>query len=191
MASALFLLSVALPLATVACKSKKPDASSAPTDPDQQYPGPNPSGGIIMSAITGCDDIPTCERECDAGASDRCRRLAVSYSFGQGVDKNETTATALFVKACDQGNASACVSAGQMYEFHHGVDKDDARAAGYYRASCDLGWGAGCVNYGIMLENGRGVPQDKASAKALYDSACKQGAQVACKRRDDVDLGQK
>jgi TPR repeat protein len=173
-----------------ACNSKKmPDLvplGGNAGDPGDQ-PAPNPSGGIVVNAIMACDDIPTCDRECDAGASDRCRRLAVSYFSGQNVEQDETHATALFVKACDMGNASACLSVGQMYEYHHGVPKDDARAVKAYRASCDLGWAAGCVNYGIMLENGRGVPQDLAAARALYESGCKQGGKQACAYRDALD----
>ena len=156
-------------------------------DDPSDTPAPNPSGGIVVNAIMACDDIPTCDRECDAGASDRCRRLGVSYFSGTNVDKDETHATALFVKACDLGNASACLSVGQMYEYHHGVDKDDARAARAYRSSCDLGWAAGCVNYGIMLENGRGVPKDLTAARALYESGCKQGGKQACAYRDALD----
>jgi TPR repeat protein len=178
----------ALVLGAAGCKGKMPDlVPLGSTDPASDTPAPNPSAGIVVNAIMACDDLPTCDRECDAGASDRCRRMAVSYFSGINADKDETHATALFVKACDMGNASACLSEGQMYEYHHGVDKDDTRAAKAYRSSCDLGMAAGCVNYGIMLENGRGVPQDLAAARALYENGCSQGGKQACAYRDALD----
>ena len=124
-----------------------------------------------------------CLRECDAGQADRCRRLGVTYEFGQSdAGKNETLGTAFFDRSCELGNASGCVSSGQMHEYAHGVPVDLPKAAAAYEKACAIGWQVGCANWAIMLENGRGVPKDEERAKSLYDGACKAGAGLACER---------
>jgi TPR repeat protein len=146
-----------------------------------EQPAP-PSTMTIANMFGVCDDVAQCERECDAGQADRCRRLGATYQFAQGAAKDEKKATAYYELACSENNAPACVSSGQMYEFSHGVAKDDAKAAGYYKKGCDLGYMVGCANYAIMLENGRGVPKDIPQATTIYANACKAGAGLACDR---------
>jgi TPR repeat protein len=147
-----------------------------------------PSASVITVGVSlgGCDDVQECERECDAGSADRCRRLAVSYAFGQGTQKNEGVATALYEHACAMGDSPACVFAGQMHEYAHGVPKDDRAAAGLYEAACTHGWAAGCYNLAILFENGRGVPTDLPKAAELYRSACTAGATTACDKAKEL-----
>lgn len=146
-----------------------------------------PSASVVSIgvAVGTCDDVALCEKECDAGSADRCRRLAATYAFGRGVNKDEAAATNLYAHACDMGDAPACVFAGQMHEYAHGVPKDDAEAVRLYDRACDLGWAAGCYNLAIMFENGRGVPRDRAKAAALYGVACAAGAKPACDKARD------
>jgi TPR repeat protein len=151
---------------------------------------PAPSSSVITLGIAlgGCDDLPACERECDAGSADRCRRLAATYALGQGVDQDETRATALYEHACELGDPSACMFAGQMNEFARGVPKDDAKASRLYGRSCDLRWAPGCYNLGIMVERGTGVPQDRTRAGDLYQMACSAGARGACEKAKEMHL---
>jgi TPR repeat protein len=141
--------------------------------------------------MAACEDIPLCERECDAGQADPCRRLAVAYEFGKVGDgaKDETRGTAYFDRSCELGNASGCVSSGQMHEYGHGVPIDMPKAAAGYAKACDLGWQVGCANYAIMLENGRGVAKDLDKARTLYAAACKAGAGLACDRLKVLSAG--
>ncbi len=137
----------------------------------------------IANTMGDCEDVAACDRECDAGSGESCRRLAVTYEFGRSdAGKNETIGTAFFDRACALGDAPGCVSSGQMHEYWHGVEKDFPRAAAAYQKACTLGWQVGCANWAIMLENGRGVEKDLAKAKELYDGACKAGAGLACER---------
>jgi len=152
-----------------------------------QEPAPRASVITIGVAPGACSDIPVCERECDAGSADRCRRLAETYSSGQGVDKDEERATALFEHACEMKDPSACVSAGRMYEFSHGVAKDDVKAAHLYEMACDFQWAPGCYNLAIMAERGTGVPQDRARASALFRIACSAGAKPSCERASALE----
>ena len=171
-------LSLLAALLLVACGCDRRKASGG----EGTTAAPAASEISIVNAFGACDDVPLCEKECDAGASDRCRRLGVTYQFGNFVPKDERRALSYYEIACKLGNPSACLSSGQMYEYHHGVEKDDARGAAFYKQSCDLGYSPGCANYAIMLETGRGVPKDLARATSLYDGACKEGAGLACDR---------
>jgi TPR repeat protein len=147
-----------------------------------------PSASVITLgvALGTCPDVPACERECDAGSADRCRRLAATYAFGEGVEKDETRATALFEHACDMNDPSACMFAGQMHEFAHGVPKDDREAARFYERACDLRWAAGCYNLAVMYERGAGVRADRRKAGDLYQMACTAGASQACDKAREM-----
>lgn len=150
---------------------------------------PSPSASVltITAGIGVCDDLATCERECDAGSADRCRRLAATYAMGNGAPRDEARGTALYERACAMGDAPACVFAGQMHEYAHGVPKDAAAAVRFYARACDLKWSAGCYNLAIMFENGRGVERDPGKAAVLYENACAAGAKPACDRAHDLE----
>jgi TPR repeat protein len=153
--------------------------SRAQSDPHEQ---PAPATSVITLGIEvgGCPDIAVCERECEAGSADRCRRMAVSYALGEGAEKNETRATALYEHGCEMDDPVACVFAGQMNEFAHGVVKDDARATRFYERGCNLRSAPACYNLAIMYDRGTGVPRDRARAGGLYQLACAGGAQSSC-----------
>jgi hypothetical protein len=148
---------------------------------------PDPSASAvalpIAIALGACSDFAACERECDAGSADRCRRLAASYAFGQGgVSKDEARAALLYQHACEMKDPSSCVFAGQMNEYARGVAKDDAKAFGFYKQACDLQWAPGCYNLAIMFERGTGVPVDEDKAADLYQAACDAGAVTSCEK---------
>ena len=154
----------------------------------QVDPGVAPSASVISIgvALGTCEDPALCDKECEGGSADRCRRLAASYALGQGVDKDEARATGLYERACAMKDAPACVFAGQMHEYAHGVPKDATKAAGLYERACDEGWPAGCYNFAIMLEEGRGMPVDRAKAAALYRRVCDAGAKTACAKVEQL-----
>ncbi len=152
----------------------------------QQQAAPSASVVTIGAALGACQDIAVCERECDSGSADRCRRLAASYSLGEGVDRDETRATALYERACEMKDPSACVFAGQDHEFARGVPKEDTTAARYYRRACDMQWAPGCYNLAIMYERGAGVPANREKAGDLCQIACTAGAKQACDKAREM-----
>lgn len=171
-----FLLLFAL----VACKGK-----------GQEMPVENaaPSGSVISIAVgmAYCDDPPFCEKECNGGNADSCRRLGVAYELGKGgVDKDEAKAIALYDRACTMQNAMGCMSAGHLYEYGRGAKKDEARAATLYKRSCEMKYPAGCYNYALLVEEGRGVPKDDLEAARYYDMACAAGAKQACQKAESL-----
>lgn len=156
---------------------------------DDGASSPAPSSSVITLGIEigACTDIETCARECEAGSADWCRRLAMSYSFGKGVDRDEAHAAALLEKACELRDPSSCLFSGQMYEYARGVTKDDARAAKYYERSCAMKWVGGCYNEAVMYEQGRGVLTNLAKAKDLYQEACTAGSTIACGKVKEME----
>lgn len=156
------------------------------SDRPEKRPAPTASAIVLGAALGACPDVAACERECDGGSADRCRRLAVTYALGEGVEKDETTATALYERACEMKDPSACVFAGQMHEFAHGVVKDDAEAARFYQRACNMRWAPGCYNLAIMFERGTGEPIDREKAGDLYQSACSAGAREACDKAREM-----
>jgi hypothetical protein len=153
---------------------------------EREQAAPSASVVTIGNAIGTCPDVPACERECEAGSADRCRRLAATYAFGQGVDKDDARATALYEHACDMKDGPACMFAGQMHEFSHGVPQDYAAAARFYERACDIEYAAGCYNLAILVEKGRGVAPDRARAADLYQVACTAGAKQACDKAREL-----
>jgi TPR repeat protein len=150
---------------------------------------PEPEHIPLAIALGACPNLAACERECDAGSADRCRRLAASYALGQpGLAKDETRASSLYEHACKMGDPSSCVFAGQMYEFARGVTKDEVKAADFYEQACNLKWAAGCYNLGIMYERGTGVPANVGKATDLYQAACDAGAATSCERVRELML---
>jgi uncharacterized protein len=148
-----------------------------------EQPAPSASAISLGVALGACSDLPVCERECDAGSADRCRRLAAAYSFGQrGATRDETHAAALYTRACAMKDPSSCMFAGQMSEYARGVPKDYAKAVEFYRRSCDLHWVAGCYNLALMYERGTGVPRDQQKAAELYESVCDAGESTSCEK---------
>ncbi len=104
-----------------------------------QEPPPASSVITIGASLGTCDDVALCAKECDAGSADRCRRLAATYAFGQGVAQDEAAGDGALRAGLLMKDAPACVFAGQMHEYAHGVPKDDAKAARFYERACDLG----------------------------------------------------
>jgi TPR repeat protein len=169
-------------LAFLACGACHRDSPSG----GEGQPAPSSSVVSIKVALGTCPDLAACERECDAGSADRCRRLAATYQLGEGAPKDEARAAKLYELACDMKDPSACVFAGQMHEFEHGVVKDDTKAARFYERACDRQWPAGCYNLAIMYERGTGVPADRRKAGELYQTACTAGAKQACDKAREM-----
>jgi TPR repeat protein len=149
---------------------------------------PAPSASVVSLGVEigTCPDLDACERECKEGSADRCRRLAATYSFGRGVEKDEGHATTLYELACAMKDPASCVFAGQMHEYAHGVPANPAAATAFYTKACDMAWPAGCYNEAIMYDNGRGVPADRAKAADLYQTACSAGAKIACDKAAEL-----
>jgi hypothetical protein len=77
------------------------------------------------------------KRAGDNGVVPALYNLAVMYSKGQGVEKNEEEAARLYRIAGYNGDADAEFNLGVIYENGEGVEKDLNKAMAYYRSSAN------------------------------------------------------
>ena len=83
-------------------------------------------------------------RACDGNLAEGCYNLAVAYSNGLGVPRNERKAAGLFRRACDRKLAAGCHYLGLHLDLGLGVPANQRRAAPLYRRACDGGEEAAC-----------------------------------------------
>ena len=74
--------------------------------------------------------------------------LALRYSNGQGVPKDEKEAVRLYRLAAEQGNAAAQTNLGWMYANGQGVTQDEKEAVRLYRLAAEQGEIKSKVVYG-------------------------------------------
>ncbi|EGV34099.1 Sel1 domain protein repeat-containing protein [Thiorhodococcus drewsii AZ1] len=112
--------------------------------------------------------------------------LGVKYRDGQGVQRDDSIAAALFRKAAEQGDADAQFNLGLFYADGQGVPRNDAKAVAWYRKAASQGLAVAQSNLGFMYEHGRGVPRSLREAAAWYGKAAAQGNSIA--RRNLANL---
>ena len=105
--------------------------------------------------------------------------LAIAYSDGNRVKKDQSEAFKWMNLAARQGMAKAQRKAGWMLQNGLGVETNVDEAAGWYGKAAGQGDTQAQMNLGLMYENGVGVPQDYAEAARLYRLAANQGHAVA------------
>jgi TPR repeat protein len=107
-------------------------------------------------------------------------KLAVRYSSGNGVAKDDAVALTWFRKSAESGYALGQTSLGLIYrEGNYGVKKDPEQAVDWFRRAANQGNASGQSELGFMYERGEGLPQDDQEAAKLYTLAAAQGLPVA------------
>jgi TPR repeat protein len=91
-------------------------------------------------------------------------RLALMYSEGKGVQRDDKAALTWFQKAAEQGDAAAQYDTGVSYATGAGTAKNDAEAAKWFRRAANQGMPYAQLNLGLLYASGHGVPQDNAEA---------------------------
>ncbi len=101
--------------------------------------------------------------------------LGDMYYFGQGVNKNNTTAAGYYKKAAAAGDVSAQANIGFMYESGTGVGKDEVKAFQWYELAASEGNAMAQNNLALML-----VSMGKYDrAFELFNLAAEDGEPVA------------
>lgn len=129
------------------------------------------------------------EKACALDNAPGCAHLAYYTVSGTVVAKDETLATAQYVKSCDLGDAKGCYNVGLMYGAGRGVEKDEARARLAYAEACRGGSALACTNLGWMVQNGVAGPTDEEEAFALYQRGCRGSACEASNLLGCVNVG--
>lgn len=125
------------------------------------------------------EDFATAAREFHAAAEQGDANaqylLAVMYSEGQGVSKNESEAALWCRRASMQGHAPAQFYLGVMYQEGRGVHKNNTEAARWYRLAAKQGNPRAQTMLAVMYAEGEGVQKDQAEAARLFRQAADQG----------------
>ncbi len=90
--------------------------------------------------------------------------LGTLYAEGKGVEQNDATAFAWFLRAANQGSAAAQYNVGASYAEGTGVEKSNPDAAKWFQRAADQGMAYAQLNLGLLYAAGHGVPQDNVEA---------------------------
>ena len=87
--------------------------------------------------------------------------LGYMYYFGNGVEKNLTSAFKWLSKAAEQNNAYgqniAAFYIGYMYEYGNGISENHNEALKWYGKAAEAGFTKAEYNLGVMYDKGKGV----------------------------------
>ena len=130
---------------------------------------PNNSSAIEVGVLTALTEAAMSD-DVDAQFN-----LAMSYSFGKGVDQNFEKALSWFLKCAQKGDAKAQYYVGVMYSNGHGAQINLEKAAEWYKKSADQGDADAQCDLGIMYLQGHGVEKNETVAVAFFKKAAEQG----------------
>jgi hypothetical protein len=105
--------------------------------------------------------------------------LGVSYSTGEGAERDLVEAVTWYRKAAKQGLAEAEYSLGWCYDTGAGAKQDLVEAVAWYRKAAEQGDARAQLNLGHCYTTGRGVDRDEVEAIAWYKKSAEQGDAVA------------
>jgi hypothetical protein len=87
---------------------------------------------------------------CRRGDGESCFILGSLYRAGQGVQKDDGGAVALFRQACELGWWRGCSRLAESYRSGQGIAADPAQAIAYFEKACHAGHAQSCFNVGEM-----------------------------------------
>ena len=116
-------------------------------------------------------DPPAAEAACKTGLIAACTDLAVSYRWGEGIDRNRPVAEAILRKACNAAEARACAVLGDLLGTHNDP-VHQAEAPILFARACRLGLAAACEG---------AAPAEPAAFESRYRAACDAGGIPACR----------
>lgn len=125
-------------------------------------------------------DPPAAETACKAGLIAACTDLAVSYRWGEGVERNRPAAEVILRKACNAADARACVVLGDLLGTHTDPARQTEGPALFARA-CTLGLAAACEG---------GAPALPDTFERRYRAACDTGGIPACRALGALLMGE-
>ena len=144
--------------------------ASAQTPPARSQGAPVPKEGPEVAAL---------RVKATAGEADAQYSLAVRYSKGEGVPKDDTVAAVWYRRAAELGNTLAQVSLGIFFNLGQGVPKDYEQAAAWYRRAGEQGMPEAQFLLGQMYVGAQGFTKNPAQAAVLYRKAAEQGYPAA------------
>jgi TPR repeat protein len=105
--------------------------------------------------------------------------VAIFYSLGMGVEKDDELAVFWWRKAAEQGEATAQSLLGLKYQEGRGVAKDYEKAAFWLRKAAEQGMPQAQRFLGDSYQSGQGVEKDMTQATFWWRKAAVQGNVIA------------
>ncbi|MGI9508333.1 MAG: tetratricopeptide repeat protein [Geminicoccaceae bacterium] len=117
---------------------------------------------------------------CADGNASACYELALAFSLGRGVEKNDEIAFRLNSQACNSGELRGCVSLGLAHLDGTAAEADPMVGLRILSEACDSGEGSGCFYLGLSYEKGLGIERNANKAIAMFQKACDVGDVQTC-----------
>ena len=102
------------------------------------------------------------------GDPDVLFRLAVAYTYGDGVADDNDKAFALYIRAAELGHVEAAYNLGICYHYGYGTQPDPELAYRCYKSAAERGFGKGMVLMGRFYAQGIHVNRDVQQAARWY-----------------------
>jgi TPR repeat protein len=121
------------------------------------------------------DTLPAVEKKAAAGDADAQLELALGYSLGGYLPKNDKLAAQWCSRAAQRGNVAAETTMGYLYSTGKGVTHSDKDAMRWWRKAADQGSVDAQFNVGEFYGLGRGTKRDYKEAVKWFRKAAEQG----------------
>ena len=112
--------------------------------------------------------------------------LAVTYSSGEGTEKNDRYALEWYTKSAEQGYAPAQFNLGAVYLEGKFTDEEAKKAATWWQMAADQGFVQAQFNLASLYCRGIGISRDQDKCKYWYGKAASNGDIHARKMLDNL-----
>lgn len=109
------------------------------------------------------------------GSTCAMNNLGYMYMQGAGVQKDNSSAFALFQLSAEKGDPEGAFAAGYMTERGWGTEYNVRRAFGFYAMAAEKGYAPAENAVGTMFESGAGVEKSYEKAFKWYELAARDG----------------
>lgn len=126
----------------------------------------------------------------EAGNAEAANNLAIHYTHGIGVPRDETLGLQWFLRAASLGHGPAMTSIGLFYETGTVVPEDMAQAQDWYHKAAKAGDAQGMYNLGMFLARGVAGPADAVRGQRWLEAAAAKGEPAAREALQRLEAGE-
>lgn len=145
------------------------------TNTEPRFKPRSPAESPVKISTIGSSLVTKLIEAADSGDVEAQFNLAMSYSFGDGVEQNFVKAHNFFLKSANQGDVRAQYYLGVMYSNGHGIPKDLEQAYFWFSKSAFHGDADAQCELGMMYLQGLGVGKNEKEAFRNFLKAAEQG----------------
>jgi TPR repeat protein len=135
----------------------------------------DPNSAAKINDQLRMETLPIVEKKAAAGDADAQLELALGYSVGGYLPKNEKLAAEWCARAARQGSVAAETTMGYLYATGKGVPHSDKEAMRWWRKAADQGSAHAQFNLGEFYGLGQGTKRDYEQAVKWFRKAAEQG----------------